>query len=987
MKRKSSQKKGVDVYSFSEYDAQIEYDSKTNMKKFQNALTISMDKYKKANKDTSPITKYTFLEAFSRGSNYAQVGTSEASIIEVDSSHSGHKGRRKNNSGDKQDMKSLNEHATSREFSFTKERTSGPDDILLSDTSSSEQNFLSSSDIDEPGNIFHEGSGISSCQVKDSSLRVPSAGKIHTITPDLPSDNDSLEVMSDDEICIKQSASQFHSSVIGENEGYSENSDSDHNSSELDRENINMEVIVSPDLLKYEDKHGKRNCSESSLTFSRSCIKLECTNSYGKRESFSYEWAISQVFSIEYQWFSPVQAALVKICMRPITEKEVEDVNDDPGPLELQLVVWDPCWFKTHERINSLDARYRALWKLVLDNDTWEVGFSGESSSSCSKHYSPNIDEHFEGVIYPQSDPDAVIITKRDIELLQPMRFLNDTIIDFYIQYLKNKIPPKDGHRFHFFNSFFFRKLADLDQDLPSASQGREAFQHVHKWTRKVNLFEKDYIFIPINFHHHWSLIIICHPGEVAKAKGEDVENPVKVPCILHMNSIEGSHRGIMKVIQSYLWEEWNERTAGASEDYSSKFHNLRFVNLEVPQQENSYDCGLFLLHYVECFLQEAPVNFSPFDIAKDSTFLNVNWFVPAEASRKRSVICDLLNELAEDRRRGHAATTNNEKHDLPVGNMKNDFGQESGIPLVSEAGTSGRIYHADSSFSIAGLRIENELRESNARSFTEAEYQTDSFQQLNGIASPLQENAENDEQFANAPPGEIDSQPLEIAVYNEGVSMEQGEDENEWYNVETSSLESHDGIESRTDLHHLPTNNSKEQEKTEKLRSVSSEDVRCIVGSPASASSHERPEDLIAEDSQEVNMMMGENVMSIVGSPSHERLEDRTVEDSQQVNLMMGENVMCIVGSAAHERLEDRIVDDSQEVNMMMGENVMCIVGSPAHERLKDHIVEDSQEVNMMMGDNVMCIVGSPAHERLEDRIVEDYQEVDMEMADSVLV
>ncbi|KAI3945999.1 hypothetical protein MKX01_024755 [Papaver californicum] len=123
--------------------------------------------------------------------------------------------------------------------------------------------------------------------------------------------------------------------------------------------------------------------------------------------------------------------------------------------------------------------------------------------------------------------------------------FLNDTIIDFYIKYLKNKIPPEDGHR--------------------------EAFQRVRKWTRKVNLFEKDYIFIPINFHHHWSLIIICHPGEVAKAKGEDVENPVKVPCILHMNSIEGSHRGIMKVIQSYLWEEWNERTAGASKDYSSK--------------------------------------------------------------------------------------------------------------------------------------------------------------------------------------------------------------------------------------------------------------------------------------------------------------------------------------------------------------------------------------------------------------------------------
>ncbi|KAI3946000.1 hypothetical protein MKX01_024756 [Papaver californicum] len=345
-------------------------------------------------------------------------------------------------------------------------------------------------------------------------------------------------------------------------------------------------------------------------------------------------------------------------------------------------------------------------------------------------------------------------------------------------------------------------------------------------------------------------------------------------------------------------------------------FHFL--VVHQVPQQENSYDCGLFLLHYVECFPQEAPVNFSPFDIAKDSTFLNVNWFVPAEASRKRLVICDLINELAEDRLRGHAATTNNEKHDLPVGNTKNDFVQESRIPLISEAGTSGRIYHGDSSFSIPGLRIENEQRESNAGSFTESEYQTDSLQQLNGIASLLQEKAENDEQFANAPRCEIGFQLLETAEYNEvGVSMEQGEDENERYNVETSK-----------------------QEETEKLRSVSPEDVRCIVGSPA----YERPEDLIAEDSQEVNMMMGEN-----------RLEGHIVEESQEMNMMVGENVMCIVGSPAHDRLEDRIVEDSQEVNVVMGENVMCIVGSPAHERLEDRIVEDSQEVDMGMADNVL--------------------------------
>jgi len=67
-------------------------------------------------------------------------------------------------------------------------------------------------------------------------------------------------------------------------------------------------------------------------------------------------------------------------------------------------------------------------------------------------------------------------------------------------RYLKNQIPDMEKHRFHFFNSFFFRKLADMDKNPSSASDGKAAFLRVRKWTRKVNLFAKDYIFIPVNF-------------------------------------------------------------------------------------------------------------------------------------------------------------------------------------------------------------------------------------------------------------------------------------------------------------------------------------------------------------------------------------------------------------------------------------------------------------------------------------------------------
>jgi sentrin-specific protease 7 len=43
----------------------------------------------------------------------------------------------------------------------------------------------------------------------------------------------------------------------------------------------------------------------------------------------------------------------------------------------------------------------------------------------------------------------------------------------------------------------------------------------------------------------------------------------------------------------------------------------------QLPQQENSFDCGLFLLHYLELFLVEAPVNFSPFRINGFTKFVS----------------------------------------------------------------------------------------------------------------------------------------------------------------------------------------------------------------------------------------------------------------------------------------------------------------------------------------------------------------------------
>ncbi|XP_038888440.1 probable ubiquitin-like-specific protease 2A isoform X2 [Benincasa hispida] len=378
-------------------------------------------------------------------------------------------------------------------------------------------------------------------------------------------------------------------------------------------------TVVFPDFVIYEGNW----CTTSKLIFSCTCIKLQGSAVSGLQRTFDSEWAVSDVVGIESEWCSRVETAIVNLRLKGKHCTRAANSNDISGIELLKFSVCDPLWSEREKAIRTLNLRYNDLWNADYDDMIkWEEIVSWRQSDVFSlKHCFSEFVDTFEEVIYPEGDPDAVTISKRDLELLKPETFINDTIIDFYVKYLKNKFLPEKNNRFYFFNSFFFRKLVDLDKNLSSACGGRDAYQRVHKWTKKVNLFQKDYIFIPVNYSLHWSLVVICHPGEVIK-------NVITYP--------------------SYLCEEWKERYGDGDddEDVSAMFLTLPFFPLELPQQENSFDCGLFLLHYVELFLEGAPVNFNPLKILKFSNFLSQNWFHPMEVSLKRAHILQLIYEI-----------------------------------------------------------------------------------------------------------------------------------------------------------------------------------------------------------------------------------------------------------------------------------------------------------------------------------------------------
>ncbi|KAJ6809375.1 putative ubiquitin-like-specific protease 2B [Iris pallida] len=611
---RSAPRKDLSVYDFDEHDRSVEAASSKYVKK----MPISKPK------EEGRLTKFHFLQAFTLG--HKQVEVTGIPCIDLS-----------------ENSNSRGSFAIASPDRNSSEEKSELDEIMASAASYDERNNLYLGEFDHATPVR-----VDPLVTAASGLLVPRVGNEHFSK--LQRDGSPADVISDDE----ESSSSVNpspstsASDLQEDEDYQEHPDSDNCCTTYrEKDNDDMKVTVSPDYVIYRDTLYE----EALLMFSPDAFTVECSNACRKSEKFYLECAVADIIHIECRWSGSVDGALIKFRLGAATVYRNENAHNTCDVGQLIFAVTEMHWQGKEQKIKSLAPKYEDVWNVLQYDDVILEDGTKRHDRFFPSHYFLEIPDSFEEVIYPKGDPDAVSISRRDIEQLQPDTFLNDTIIDFYIKYLKGRIQPNEKHRFHFFNSFFFRKLADLDKDRESASKGRAAFLRVRKWTRKVDIFGKDFIFIPVNFNLHWSLLVICHPGEAITSEGKkgNVVDPPKVPCILHMDSIKGSHSGLKNLLQSYLWEEWKERHPETPEENSSKFSHLRFIPLELPQQENSFDCGLFLLHYVELFLEEAPLNFSPFKITKFSKFLTVDWFSPSEASFKRSYIRKLVYDLLID--------------------------------------------------------------------------------------------------------------------------------------------------------------------------------------------------------------------------------------------------------------------------------------------------------------------------------------------------
>jgi len=243
---------------------------------------------------------------------------------------------------------------------------------------------------------------------------------------------------------------------------------------------------------------------------------------------------------------------------------------------------------------------------------------------------------------YPSREhPNSVEISSDDIRCLQPESLLTSPIMNFYIMYLQGPLSPISRPRgeYHIFNTYFFSKL----EAMTSKEDKTTYFLKLRRWWKGVDIFEKAYMLLPVHAETHWSLVIICMPTK------EDQAGPI----ILHLDSLKfHSSRLIFSVVSRFLKEEWNylKENVSSSESplretvWKNFPRKIEKKTIEVPQQENDYDCGLFVLYYMQRFIQEAPKRLQK----KDLSMFGKRWFRPEEPSQLRDEIRHLLQKCRE---------------------------------------------------------------------------------------------------------------------------------------------------------------------------------------------------------------------------------------------------------------------------------------------------------------------------------------------------
>ncbi|CAB0015678.1 unnamed protein product [Nesidiocoris tenuis] len=260
-------------------------------------------------------------------------------------------------------------------------------------------------------------------------------------------------------------------------------------------------------------------------------------------------------------------------------EKVIEEKNKDREDLP---AIPPEVYVKTVQKQSKTKPKYNKEIIKTIDHEL-------KTAQIIPRHHNTKEKIHLSNIRRPKKFSESVInawddtldrsevltkkfglnITREDLLTLRESNWLNDKIINFYMELIDQR--SRQNHKLpttFSFNTFLYVSLK------------AGGYTRVKNYTRKTDLFEKDIIFIPIFKAAHWRLITIY----------------IKLQKIEYLDSLGKDGTDILEDIKNYLTEEHNHKKGTPLDTTNWKFTQ----RTDIPLQQNNDDCGVFVCQYAK---------------------------------------------------------------------------------------------------------------------------------------------------------------------------------------------------------------------------------------------------------------------------------------------------------------------------------------------------------------------------------------------------
>lgn len=333
------------------------------------------------------------------------------------------------------------------------------------------------------------------------------------------------------------------------------------------------------------------------------------------------------------------------------------------------------------------------------------------------------------------TDGKVFTITQSDLKTLYNNDWINDNIMDFFINFeIENAVKKLlfTPDQIYAFNSFFFSKLVskngyqqspdqeeisnidanDLDKD--SKESPIDYYGNIKRWISRIDLFSYPYIIIPINENSHWYCCLIKRMPQMLEfarkrknhlqkkleslGLGDKASDPHFLMETLeeaisqkddYINSFEAEKKESKIII--YVFDSLSQKHNNIHAPIKSfiigacldKFDiplvrsDLSFRSAKVPKQRNFNDCGIHVLYNVRKWLSDCDECFRVWNSPRSNDYRT--FFVAQERNPLRREFIDILLSL----HRKVYGEGSNKNTELDSSFKKNDISDDDEVELL----------------------------------------------------------------------------------------------------------------------------------------------------------------------------------------------------------------------------------------------------------------------------------------------------------------